>query len=141
MNTNLREEYIEKRNKILDMFKETFGEMRYFEEMYVLKLSTGREVRFNFSAYLMGHSKALEVWVGCYFFVHKDDKEDYNELGKLVREEIIRKLPIKAFIDEDAVLNYFQMEPYRKLDHNGWAKMRFFLNPAHPKGVFENHTL
>ncbi len=85
------------------------------------------------------------IWTKCSFSVEYDKSSKYPEddkniknIVKWVVENVLNKLSIKPFKDEDAYLGYFSFE---KNEACGELIFSFYVNPDYPDGWWENHAL
>lgn len=165
MKTNLYNDFQKDKNKVAQALIDLgydidlgTGEGHYFRTPYLVNPDARNDdYLYGSSIYLsvglLSYSsgdrrhreEVLIPWVKCTFGVEYNKSEKYpqderrvREVVKWVKENIIGKLPYKAFYDEDAYSGNFSWE---KKENLGSIYFSFYVNPDFPEGYWENHTL
>lgn len=162
--TNLLNEFNVKRNQIRKMILDTYphAEIDYNDYLtldfpdYIINPDSNNEewkTKTSLSIWLVPLSyyykpekkDVMALWFKCTFDIGYlkgiEDPNGCNRINMIVkhfRDTIVKKLPIKAFYDEDANWGYFSERVRENLSS---VEYSFYINPDIPEGYWENHTL
>jgi hypothetical protein len=165
MKTNLYNDFQKDKNKVAQALIDLgydidlgTGEGHYFRTPYLVNPDAKNDdylygSSIYLSVVLLSYStgdrrhreEVLIPWVKCTFGVEYNKLEKYpqdekrvRDVVKWVKENIVEKLPYKAFCDEDAYSGNFSWD---KKENLGSIYFSFYVNPDFQEGYWENHTL
>ncbi len=147
MKINLYSQYVEDRTTILELFIKNGWEL--VDEYLLKKKLSGLEAFIQPHAKLLGysynvrddksHGDQLVPWVALTFSIyHNSEGKETTEgyiVAKMIKDEVM-KMSIQPFYDEDANHGIYSTKV-----GNGYTDLTFYMNPAYPKGWWENHAL
>jgi len=77
----------------------------------------------------------ITPWIVGRVEIEETDDLKIKACKSFILEEL-ESMGLHPFHDEDAYMGYFSKE-----SHQGWTKLKFYLNKFYPDGYWENHTL
>jgi len=79
--------------------------------------------------------EVLTPWIVGRLEVETTEYDKLFEYADFILNEL-DQIDIHPFYDEDSFRGYFS-----KSNHQGWTKLKFYINKEYPDGYWENHTL